>query len=79
MPPYAALNHACLDKQVICCQQFIVHIERSAGRGKKKKSTKETNKKPLENACSEIQASLKLFAFKDELTCFYCLFMTSCF
>lgn len=44
----------------------------------KKQSTKAINKK--EKACSEIQASFnKLFASKDDFTCFCCHFMTSYF
>lgn len=48
MLPYAAVNHACLDKQVIGCQQLTLHTEKSIGRErkeKKKKKNKNTTKK----------------------------------
>lgn len=40
MLPYAAVNHACLDKQVIGCQQLTLHTEKSIGRERKEKKKK---------------------------------------
>lgn len=49
MIPYAALNHACLDKQVIYWQQFTIWTEESTGKEKQTNKPITTTTKQKKN------------------------------
>lgn len=65
MLPYAAVNHACLDKQVIGCQQLTLHTEKSIGRERKEKKKTLKKKSNKQNLWKRLVQRFKLHLTND--------------